>query len=37
MGLKQDDTHNDGTIVKARRLWMQGGWHPPAADPVDFE
>jgi hypothetical protein len=20
-------------IVKARRLWMRGGWHPPNEDP----
>ena len=28
-----DDFHNDGSIVKARRLWVQGGWHPPDQDP----
>lgn len=28
-----DDYHNEGAIVKARRLWVQGGWHPPADDP----
>jgi 5-methylcytosine-specific restriction endonuclease McrA len=28
-----DARHNDGAIVKARRLWLQGGWHPPADDP----
>jgi HNH endonuclease len=27
-----DDHHNDGSIVKARRLWMRGGWHPPKDD-----
>lgn len=27
-----DACHNDGAIVKARRLWLQGGWHPPADD-----
>jgi hypothetical protein len=29
-----DDYHNDGFIIKARRLWVQGGWHPPSADPI---
>jgi hypothetical protein len=28
-----DDTHNEGAIIKARRLWIQGGWHPPQQDP----
>ena len=28
-----DDRHNQGSIVKARRLWIKGGWHPPAEDP----
>jgi HNH endonuclease len=28
-----DARHNDGAIVRARRLWLQGGWHPPADDP----
>ena len=28
-----DERHNDGFIVKARRLWVRGGWHPPAGDP----
>ncbi|MEQ8465803.1 HNH endonuclease [Coleofasciculus sp. E1-EBD-02] len=27
-----DDYHNDGSIVKARRLWVRGGWHPPDGD-----
>lgn len=27
-----DDYHNDGSIVKARRLWVRGGWHPPDSD-----
>lgn len=22
-----DEGHNEGSIVKARRLWMRGGWH----------
>ena len=22
-----------GSIQKARRLWMRGGWHPPEQDP----
>jgi hypothetical protein len=28
-----DDQHNDGAIVKARQLWIKGGWHPPSNDP----
>ncbi len=28
-----DDYHNEGFIVKARRFWKQGGWHPPKIDP----
>jgi hypothetical protein len=28
-----DDQHNDGSIIKARRLWIKGGWHPPLDDP----
>lgn len=28
-----DEYHNDGFIVKARRLWLIGGWHPPVHDP----
>jgi hypothetical protein len=28
-----DTQHDDGAIRRARRLWMQGGWHPPANDP----
>jgi HNH endonuclease len=28
-----DDRHDEGSICKARRLWMRGGWHPPANDP----
>ncbi|NCS24378.1 MAG: HNH endonuclease [Microcystis aeruginosa BS13-02] len=27
-----DDNHNEGFIVKVRRLWIQGGWHPPSTD-----
>lgn len=27
-----DHKHNDGAIVTARRLWIRGGWHPPASD-----
>ena len=30
-----DQAHNNGAIVKARRFWIQGGWHPPADDSVD--
>lgn len=29
-----DENHNAGAIVKARRLWMKGGWHPPSKDAV---
>jgi HNH endonuclease len=29
-----DDEHDDGSIIKARRLWLRGGWHPPATDPI---
>ena len=28
-----DDRHNEGAIIKARQLWIQGGWHPPLEDP----
>lgn len=28
-----DDTHDDGSIIKARRMWIKGGWHPPEGDP----
>ncbi|MBD2205582.1 HNH endonuclease [Calothrix sp. FACHB-1219] len=28
-----DERHNEGSIVKARRLWIKGGWHPPDEDP----
>ena len=31
-----DQGHNEGAIVKSRRLWMQGGWHPPSNDAVEF-
>lgn len=27
-----DERHNEGSIVKARRLWIKGGWHPPDED-----
>jgi hypothetical protein len=27
------DRHNDGSIIKARRLWLKGGWHLPTDDP----
>ncbi|HEY9802126.1 MAG TPA: HNH endonuclease [Leptolyngbyaceae cyanobacterium] len=27
-----DERHNEGSIVKARRLWIKGGWHPPTED-----
>jgi len=28
-----DERHNEGSIVKARRLWLKGGWHSPDEDP----
>ena len=28
-----DDCHDDGSIQRARRLWIRGGWHPPTDDP----
>jgi HNH endonuclease len=28
-----DDWHDDGSIQRARRLWIRGGWHPPTDDP----
>jgi hypothetical protein len=28
-----DDRHNDRFIVRARELWLKGGWHPPDGDP----
>ncbi|MFB2935233.1 HNH endonuclease [Aerosakkonemataceae cyanobacterium BLCC-F154] len=28
-----DDYHNEGSIVRARRLWLRGGWYPPQDDP----
>ena len=27
-----DAHHNEGSIIKARRLWIRGGWHPPDED-----
>jgi len=27
-----DEHHDDGSIQRARRLWIRGGWHPPSAD-----
>jgi hypothetical protein len=30
-----DDHHNDGSIIKAHRLLVKGGWHPPTDDPQD--
>lgn len=29
-----DDDHDDGSIIGARRLWHRGGWHPPATDSI---
>lgn len=31
-----DEEHDEGAIVKARRLWLKGGWHPPSADPIEL-
>ncbi len=30
-----DDDHDDGSILRARRLWIRGGWHPPNSDPQE--
>jgi len=30
-----DQDHNDGAIVKARRFWIRGGWHPPLDDIIE--
>ena len=27
-----DERHDDGSIQRARRLWIRGGWHPPVND-----
>jgi HNH endonuclease len=27
------DMNDDGSIQRARRLWIRGGWHPPTDDP----
>lgn len=32
-----DEFHNDGFIQRARRFWIQGGWHPPSDDPRQVE
>jgi hypothetical protein len=29
-----DEFHNQGFIQESRQLWIQGGWHPPLADPL---
>jgi hypothetical protein len=31
--LDLNDDRNEGFILKARRLWVKGGWHPPNGDP----
>jgi len=31
-----DEYHNEGFIIKARRLWVKGGWHPPDEDPKQY-
>ncbi|MBE9077226.1 HNH endonuclease [Romeria aff. gracilis LEGE 07310] len=28
-----DESHDEGSIRRARRLWIRGGWHPPIGDP----
>jgi hypothetical protein len=28
-----DEFHNRGFIQESRKLWIQGGWHPPKDDP----
>ena len=28
-----DRYHNERAIIKARRLWISAGWHPPKRDP----
>lgn len=28
-----DEVHNDSFIQRARRFWLQGGWHPSGGDP----
>jgi hypothetical protein len=30
-----DHEHNEGAIIKARRLWIRGGWHPPSNDAIE--
>ena len=25
--------HNEGAIIRDRRLWIRAGWHPPSNDP----
>ncbi|AFZ60706.1 HNH endonuclease [Anabaena cylindrica FACHB-243] len=32
-----DERHNEGSIIKARRFWVKGGWHPPYEDPRQKE
>ena len=31
---RNDERHDEGFIRVSRALWVQGGWHPPATDPV---
>ncbi|MGL4499784.1 MAG: HNH endonuclease [Planktothrix sp.] len=28
-----DQYHNERAIIRARRLWIRAGWHPPKRDP----
>ena len=30
-----DQNHNEEAIVKARRFWIRGGWHPPSNDNIE--
>jgi hypothetical protein len=32
-----DQDHNEAAIVKARRLWIRGGWHPPSDEQLTIE
>jgi HNH endonuclease len=32
-----DEYHDDGSIQRARRLWIRGGWHPPTDDPQQLK
>lgn len=32
-----DDVHDEGAIVRARWIWVQGNWHPPTEDPRQID